>query len=295
LQGGVVSAATAARTLIAEGTHAELVDPSTGHLIATVELESRATSASALGDRFGIVDDGGKVTILRGDGGVVVRTGQPQPWTGAAVLPDDRWVGLASGTLALFTGARILWSHSVDRSDVALHAIASDRFCAIVGLKELWLHERGTDVLVPLTGHQAATMDAGFDRASRRVVSTSQDGTAIVWDVATRRRMHQLVSRAQYLASAAFDASDRVIVALDGAGNLQLFDAEAGAFVAAIDGRAQRPMIVRRADDGAFVAFDRTGGVVVWRVVPDHDPIAAAEHDLACLAPPGETVGACTP
>ena len=210
------------------------------------------------------------------------------------MLPDDRWVALASGTLALFSGARMIWSHVVDRSDQMFGAIASDRFCAIFGLKELWLLERGTDLLVPFVGHQAATMDAGFDRASQRVVSTSQDGSAIVWDLATRRRIHQLVSRAQFLASAAFDASDSVIVALDGAGNLQLFDADAGTFVAAIDGRAQRPVLVRRAADGTFIAFDGTGGVVVWRIPPDHDPLAAVDHDLACLAPPSETVGTCT-
>jgi WD40 repeat protein/tRNA A-37 threonylcarbamoyl transferase component Bud32 len=295
LHGGERAAATAARTLIAEQTHVELIDPNTARVIAKLELDHSAASASALGDRFGIVDGTGMVRIMGGDGGVIVQTHQPQPWTDVAVLPDDHWVALASGTLALFADARMIWSHVVEPSDQNFGAIASDRFCAIVGLKELWLYERGTDLLVPLAGHQATTTDAAFDRASQRVVSTSQDGTAIIWDLATRHRVHQLVSRAQYLATAAFDASDRLIVALDGAGNVQLFDADAGTFVAAIDGRSPRPVLVRRAADGAFVAFDHVGGVVVWRVVPDRDPIAAAEHDLACLAPTTETVGTCTP
>src|SRR5262249_13627339 len=150
----------------------------------------------------------------------------------------------ASGRLDLFAGERRMWSQVVDRSDQDAFAVISEdhRRFAVVGLKDLWIDRvDGSSELVRLAGHRAPTIDASFDASGTRLVSTSQDGGALVWDLADRRVAHRLVSAARYLAGAVFDPTGLLIVTLDGSGSLQVFAADSGELVGQIPGSQKFP------------------------------------------------------
>jgi WD40 repeat protein len=269
-------------------------------LLSDLELGAVAkcvNNVAAAPDRLGIAEASGDVRIIFSDGRQASRKIEGSP-RALELLPDDAWIMVTETALGFYRGSRLVWSKSIGErvaDDFGGLESPSGKWFVLVGLKDLWLHELGSSTMTPLEGHQASTLDATFDRAGTRIISTSQDGTAIIWDVEHARLEHRLISKAQYLASAVFDDSEHVIVALDGAGALQLFDADGGAAIGSIDGRMIVPRILRRAADGMLMAIDEHDNAVVVRIPRDTSSIADAERDLACKAPPNETVGTCTP
>jgi len=297
---GAVAAANATGAMIQIENRVRLVALPSGQPLSELELSAKTrypSTFAAASDRLGVADASGDVRIVFADGRQASRKFEGSP-RALALLPDDAWIVVTEAALGLYRGSRLVWSKTIGErfgEDLAGLESPSGKWFVLVGLKELWLHALGTSTMTALEGHQAGTLDATFDRAGTRIVSTSQDGGAIIWDVEHARAEHRLISRAQYLASAVFDDSDHVIVALDGAGALQLFDADGGAAIGSIDGRMIQPKFLRRAADGMLMAVGSQNNVVVVRVPRDTGSIADAERELACKAPPNETVGTCTP
>ena len=281
----------------ATGAQARLVELASGRVVAELHLGAEAKYLTAAPDRFGVADESGEIRIVSPDGRELLRASTGEAVQAIVLLQGERWIAVGDRTLRLYERERVVATYPAARTDQGVIGTLSPdgRWMALVGLKEVWLHDpKSPATLGRLIGHQGAAINAGFDAAGTRLVSTSQDGGAIVWAHAQRVPLRRLISRSQYLAGAVFDESDAVIVALDGTGSLQLFDAATGAGIGAIDGRMQLPQALRRSADGAYIGMGFHGRVEVWRIPRDRDSIAAAERDLACKAPPNQVVGACT-
>jgi WD40 repeat protein len=193
----------------------------------------------------------------------------------------------------LFDDATELWSTAVPLGlGLSASASPSRRRLVVQGANDVWVYTAGARELVAIGAHNAPVLAATFDAGEHRLVTTGEDGSAIVWDVDAKRELRRLVTDKLYLAAARFDATDHVIVAIDGGGQLQLFDADTGELVASIDGVLRHALGFMREGD-RFAGVGNNGAIVTWQIDRDTDPLAAAEHDLACLAPPGERVGTC--
>lgn len=93
-----------------------------------------------------------------------------------------------------------------------------------------------------LKGHRASVLSATFSADSSSIVTTSEDGTAIVWDATSGNQLYTLAGHTAAVTAAAFSpAGDRVVTASND-GTVKIWDARRATVdteeVAAADGDA---------------------------------------------------------
>jgi WD40 repeat protein len=89
-------------------------------------------------------------------------------------------------------------------------------------------------------GHSSSVWDASFDRAGKRVLTASLDGTARIWDAASGKELMRLQSaKTNGLLSAQFDPDERLVVAVAMDGRAILWDLQSGQEIAALPGETQ--------------------------------------------------------
>ena len=93
-----------------------------------------------------------------------------------------------------------------------------------------------------LNGHRASVLSATFSTDSSSIVTTSEDGTAIVWDATSGNQLYTLTGHTAAVTAAAFSpAGDRVVTASND-GTVKIWDARRATVdpeqVAAADGDA---------------------------------------------------------
>ncbi|HEY8145995.1 MAG TPA: protein kinase [Kofleriaceae bacterium] len=217
----------------------------------------------------------------------------------AIAFAGSRWVATTrGGAILVLEGARALHRLSGPPGLGILDESPDGATLAMAGA------ERGDVLLLRLDGrprldsigrHQAPVVSASFDQTGARLVTTSEDGTGAVWDVAGGRLLRRLVGSAQYLADAAFDRSGGVIVAVDGQGSLQFFDAESARLLGVLEGPGRPGRAVRLLPDGTLAVVGNTGEIGVWRIPVDRGDSDAIERELACLAPGDPDRADCRP
>jgi WD40 repeat protein len=108
-----------------------------------------------------------------------------------------------------------------------------------------------------------------FSPDGRRLVSTSHDRTAIIWDVATGQPRLKLTGFRGAVQEAAFSPDGRLLATADQEGPVRLWLAETGEELPAIpDGPGPCSYHVEFSPGGEYLAA--TGdGLAVWRCVPD--------------------------
>jgi WD40 repeat protein len=90
--------------------------------------------------------------------------------------------------------------------------------------------------LATLEGHQDRLHDAKFSRDGARLVTSSKDKTARVWDVKTEKTLLVLSGHADSVQSAVFSPDDRSIVTASDDTTARIWDAESGKALATLTG-----------------------------------------------------------
>jgi hypothetical protein len=86
-----------------------------------------------------------------------------------------------------------------------------------------------------------------------------------------------------------------LVLAVDGKGGLEFFDADGGQLLGTIDGAGRPGRTLARLADHGIEVIDIQAGLSTWRVEPDRDPLVDLSRDLACKAPSGQGGDACPP
>jgi WD40 repeat protein/serine/threonine protein kinase len=106
-----------------------------------------------------------------------------------------------------------------------------------------------------LKGHRASVLSATFSADSSNIVTTSEDGTAIVWDATSGDQLYTLAGHTAAVTSAAFSpAGDRVVTASND-GTVKIWDArratvDGDAVAAAGEGKPGEKSDTEKADAG---------------------------------------------
>jgi WD40 repeat protein len=90
--------------------------------------------------------------------------------------------------------------------------------------------------LAILAGHQAAVWSAAFSADSRRVVTSSSDGTTRLWDTERKQPLITLAGHQDWVQHAAFSPDGRRIVTTSLDKTARLWDAETGQELAILAG-----------------------------------------------------------
>jgi acyl carrier protein len=124
-----------------------------------------------------------------------------------------------------------------------------------------------------LRGHQGTVFDAEFDHSGTRIVTSSDDGTARVWDAATGRPIAVLRGRPGETKSAVFDRQGKRIVTAGSPGVVVVWDAATGKKLATMHNRGnvvyrasfdpQGRRVVTADDIGARIWDAKTGALLM--------------------------------
>ena len=175
--------------------------------------------------------------------------------------PNGRFVVTASGD----NSARV-WNVKTGRQVLNLGGHPSHVFCADFSpnsgrLATVW----GNDIKIwgipggalqqTLSGHTAKVRTARFNASGNRVVSTSEDGTTRIWDVAGGREIKSIqVTNQGWTYSAAFHPRGGSIAVGAHGGLLGIYDVNSGARQNDLRGHSRAVNVVR---------FNRTGNKLV--------------------------------
>ena len=212
------------------------------------------------GARWIAVTRAGKVLVLEG-GGVAHQLAGPPGLTAVDLSPDGATVAMANQEKA----------------------------------ELLLLRLSGAPRLDPVGRHQAPLVSAHFDASGTRLVTTSEDGTGGLWQVSTGRLLRRFAGSAQYLADATFDRSGEVIVAVDGQGSLQFFEAASARLLGVLEGPGRPGRALRLLADGTVAVVGSTGEIGIWRLPFDRGSTAELARELECLAPGAPDRAGCAP
>lgn len=158
-----------------------------------------------------------------------------------ALSPDGRWLAAAGWTAA--HGSRTPCC-----GDIRLYDFASGELRAL------------------LRGHTDAAFALAFSTDSKRLISSSADKTAIIWDVERREILHRLKGHTQDLYAVAFSPDGKRAVTASDDAIVRLWRTSDGGLIAEMkghEGDIDRALAVRRSD-GLIASGDVTGAIRLW-------------------------------
>ncbi|HRI49401.1 MAG TPA: CHAT domain-containing protein [Pseudomonadota bacterium] len=155
----------------------------------------------------------------------------------------------------------------------------------------LWLHRahsRGSrDAILPellrdamrcvdavqlvLVGHRGRLLNARYNSTGCRIVTTSEDQTARVWNAETGRLVAELRGHEARVRSATFSPDDRYILTASEDSSARVWDAETGQLVADFQGHGDKVWNAMFSPDGRRVltaSSDKTARI--WEVATRH-------------------------
>ena len=145
-----------------------------------------------------------------------------------------------------------------------------------------------------LEGHGAWVSSVDFSPDGTTLASGSSDGTAKLWDVASREAIATLYPRGYQVTSVDF-SPDGTILAGTGGGHIMLWDVASGEAVAAIRGDRHVPLNVVFSPDGTTLASGHSDGAVKLWDVASREAIATLEGhseliESVAFSPDGTTL-----
>lgn len=126
----------------------------------------------------------------------------------------------------------------------------------------------GASQLVQLSGHTAALHDIAWSPDGTRLVTTSGDGTARIWDVAEHRESAQLPAGEAFVVDWSTDG--RFIATGSRDGTARIWDAPTGELVQELIHPEAVRALAWSPDGKRMLTGGERGGVWVWQVGLDH-------------------------
>lgn len=127
----------------------------------------------------------------------------------------------------------------------------------------LWYVQSGQPVGT-LTGHKAAIQRAQFSPDGQRVVTASLDGTAMVWDVATQRKL-VVLPHTTGVTSASFSPNGQWVVTTTEDGTVRIVEAATGNPYLVLGGHRGAVMDAQFSPDGrSLVTAGTDGSARLW-------------------------------
>ena len=136
------------------------------------------------------------------------------------------------------------------------------------GVVELW--DLSTNVAKELVGHEDAVWSVEFDAGGDRLVSTSFDGTARIWEVATGREILVLRGHEDKVVDSDFEAGGDRVATASHDGTVRIWNAGTGAVEAILTGHTGKVSALARSPNGEILATASDDGTA--RLWPDDDP-----------------------
>ncbi|MBK9187504.1 MAG: protein kinase [Phycisphaerales bacterium] len=128
-----------------------------------------------------------------------------------------------------------------------------------------WLNTSADTSLAELKGHTGEVRSAAFSPDGTRIVTTSTDGTARVWDVATGTTLTELKGHTDSVNSAAFSPDGTQIVTASSDGTTRVWDSATGESIAKFTGHMGRVNTAMFNPDGTrIVTASDDATVRVW-------------------------------
>jgi WD40 repeat protein len=119
------------------------------------------------------------------------------------------------------------------------------------------------------TGHTAFISHAAYSRDGRRIITTSWDRTARLWDSATGKQLLVLRGHIMSVQHAAFSADGKRIVTASDDETARVWDAETGAEIFTLAGHTAAVLTAVFSPDGKSVATGSADGTArIWPLDP---------------------------
>jgi WD40 repeat protein len=157
-----------------------------------------------------------------------------------ALSPDGKWLA-AGGSLAAFTG-----DNHKDIGAIRLYDFASGRL----------------EVL--LKGHENAVLGLAFSPDSQRLISGSEDRTAMIWDVAAGKALHKLEGHMDRIYAVGFTSDGARAVTGSDDHELRLWSAEDGALLKTMTGHGDKVRSLAVSFEDRIASGDRSGEICLW-------------------------------
>jgi len=188
-------------------------------------------------------------------------------------------------------------TRSRELAGMALRELASDPQAALLLLQEAYRTAPAAMVDVAMRryhsypgrvtfkGHSGSVTSAAFSPDGRRVVTASLDGTARIWDAATRAELVKLKGHSGVVLSACFDCTGRRVMTSGEDGTARLWDASSGQELVKLKGHSGVVWSAAFGPDGSKAATaDADGRVYVWNLASGKPRATLEGHSGAVLS-----------
>ena len=255
---------------------------------------------SAAGEVFGKSDDNDLRIWDRTSGKVrLTLAGHKELIWDIALSPDGRLVASASrdGTLRLWDLAegcgRVLYR--ADPQGVRTVDFSPDGKSCLIGLSREQCDRPEYDLLqVDLAhgavirrfvGHQESVLNAVFSPAGDRVLSSSLDGSIILWDAATGRLVRRLAERGPHSFCLVFSPGGRLAATAGAEGDILVWEVASGRLLRRLSSH-RKPVtgLAFRSGGQELVSVDITERLLRWRLDLTLESVYAWLHDNRYLA-----------
>jgi eukaryotic-like serine/threonine-protein kinase len=180
------------------------------------------------------------------------------------------WSTVDGTSLAVLDGVNGTINHAEFSPDGAVVAIARAG-----GHVELWEGSQRR----ALVGHERSAWRVGFDAAGRRLVSTSYDGTARIWDVETGAQLQVLRAHEALVSDAAFSLDGARVVTASHDGTLRVWSSSSGALLDTLRGHDGTVATLVRSPDGLVWATGSDDGTArLWTGDLSGESLVLAGH-----------------
>jgi WD40 repeat protein/serine/threonine protein kinase len=133
-------------------------------------------------------------------------------------------------------------------------------------------------------GHGAVLLSLAFSPDSRRLLTSSADGIARVWDAATGTRLHDLVGHASRVLCAVYSPDGKRIASGGDDSNVRIWDAETFDQVARLSGHEDYVYsLAWRADSQQLISGSGDNTVRIWDTQPLKERIQARRERQTIL------------
>ncbi len=174
-------------------------------------------------------ETGEMVRTIRGQ----IKEGDEGKLYAAALSPDDRW--LAVGGWMKYDEIRLI-------------------------------DFRTGEIVALLKGHSNVLLGLDFSPDSRRLVSSSSDKTAIIWDVLNQKKLHVLEGHEMRIYGVAYSADNSMVATGSDDDSIKLWDAYSGRLITTMTGHTKDVLSLVFTPDGRYLlsgSDDKT--IRLWR------------------------------